>query len=259
MESHAQAMRYSTDHASAADVYALCLVANEAEQTARHAARGERASAQQVWKGGLLAMQMLTLGWELERARALIVEYIDDLTADAIDRLLSRPIDRPRLLAHHASPAETPQVVGYLIPGLAPNYKTDLTPATAAIGRFRYEALLLPDATGVGQHALDLALAEGRASRTGDSLFGMEPKTAKAAVSLFMDRVQRQLQPPDSMAKRSVLTLSKIAGAIPAAILSKCGDQVPAWIICWQTTKANEATLSGWARPTGLWARSGPF
>ena len=243
MESHAQAMRYSTDHASAADVYALCLVANEAEQTARHAARGERASAQQVWKGGLLAMQMLTLGWELERARALIVEYIDDLTADAIDRLLSRPIDRPRLLAHHASPAETPQVVGYLIPGLAPNYKTDLTPATAAIGRFRYEALLLPDATGVGQHALDLALAEGRASRTGDSLFGMEPKTAKAAVSLFMDRVQRQLQPPDSMAKRSVLTLSKIAGAIPAAILSKCGDQVPAWIICWQTTKANEARL----------------
>jgi integrase len=243
MESHAQAMRYSTDHASAADVKALCLVANGAEQTARHAARGERAGAQQVWKGGLLAMQMLTLGWELERARALIVEYIDDLTADAIDRLLSRPIDRPRLLAHHASPAETPQVVGYLIPGLAPTYKTDLTPATAAIGRFRYEALLLPDATGVGQRALDLALAEGRASRTGDSLFGMEPKTAKAAVSLFMDQVQRQLQPPDSMAKRSVLTLSKIARAIPAAILSKCGDHVPAWIICWQTTKANEARL----------------
>lgn len=243
MESLAQAMRYSTDHASASDVHTLCLAASGAEQAARHAARGERAGAQQVWKGGLLALQMLALGWELERARALIVEYIDEFTADAIDRLLSRPIDRPRLLVHLASDAETPRVVGYLIPGLTPPYKTDLAPATAAIGRLRYEALLLPDATGVGKRALDLALAEGRASATGDSLFGMEPKTAKAAVSAFLDQVQSQLQPPDSMAKRSVLTLSKVTRAIPAAILSRCGDHVPAWIICWQTTKANEARL----------------
>lgn len=243
MESHAQAMRYSTDHASAADVYALCLVANGAEVAVRNAARGERAGAQQVWKGGLLAMQMLALGWELERARALIVEYIDDLTADDIDRLLSRPIDRPRLLAQRASDAAIPQVIGYLIPCLSPDYKTDLTPATAAIARPRHDALLLPDATGVGQRALDLALAEGRASKTGDSLFSMESKTAKAAVGAFMEQVQRQLQPPDSMAKRSVLTLGKVSRALPAAMLSRFGDPVAAWIICWQTKKANEARL----------------
>jgi hypothetical protein len=243
MESLAQAMRYSTDHASAADVNALCLVANGAAQATRNAARGQRAGAQQICKGALLTMHMLTLGWELEQARALIVEYIDDLTADALDRLLSRPIDRPRLLAQRASDTATPQVVGVLIPGLTPPYKTDLAPATAAIGRLRHEALLLPDATGVGQRALDLALGEGRANTTGDSLFGMEPKTARAAVGAFMDQVQKQLQPTDSMAKRSVLTLSKVSKALPAAILSRCGDHVPAWIICWQTAKANEARL----------------
>lgn len=243
MESHAQAMRYSTDHASASDVNALCLVADGAALAVRDAVRGERAGAQQVWKGGLLAMQMLALGWELERARALIVEYIDDLTADAIDRLLSRPIDRPRLLAQRVSDAATAHVIGYLIPGLSPAYKTDLTPATAAIARLRHEALLLPDATGVGQRALDLALAEGRASKTGDSLFSMEPKTANAAVGAFMDQVQRKLQPLDSMAKRSVLTLGKLSRALHAAILSRCGDPVAVWIICWQTKKANEARL----------------
>jgi hypothetical protein len=243
MESLAQAMRFSTDHASAADVEALCLVANGAAPATRNVARGQRAGAQQICKGALLTMHMLTLGWELEQTRALIVEYIDDLTADALDRLLSRPIDRPRLLAQRASDAATPQVVGVLIPGLTPPYKTDLTPATAAIGRLRHEALLLPDATGVGQRALDLALVEGRANTTGDSLYGMEPKTARAAVGAFMDQVQRQLQPTDSIAKRCVLTLSKVSKALPAAILSRCGDPVAAWIICWQTTKANEARL----------------
>jgi hypothetical protein len=251
MESFAQALRYSTELASAADVNALCLVADSAALAARNAARGERAGAQQVWKGALLTMHMLTLGWELEQARALIVEYIDDLTADALDRLLSRPIERPRLLAQRASDTATPQVVGVLIPGLTPPYKTDLTPATAAIGRIRHEALLLPDATGVGQRALDLALGEGRANTTGDSLYGMEPKTARAAVGAFMDQVQRQLQPTNSMAKRSVLTLGKVSKALPAAILSRCGDPVAVWIICWQTTKASEARLFYSQLPVG--------
>jgi hypothetical protein len=242
-ELRSQPLSSSVDQASAADLQAICTVFRCAQHNAASAVRGQRTSLQQAWKGALLVKTMLVLGMDSEQVRPMTVEYVDRADADTIDRLLSRPIERPRLLAQRAADAKAVTAIGFLIPGLSPSYKTALEPQTAAIGRIRHEALLLPDATGLGQELLELARDQERAISTGDSVFGMEPKTAQNAIREFLLSVQSALQPVDSNAERSRLTSGKVTRALRVAIADLSGDPVAGWLICWQTNQQNEARL----------------
>lgn len=242
-ELRSQPLACSVDQASAADLHAICLAFRLAQSNAASAVRGQRTSRLQALKGALLVKTMFVLGVDSEQARSMAFEFVDCADADTIDRLVNRPIERLHLLAQRTPDADPATAVGFLIPGLSPVYKTALEPHMAAIGRSRHEALLLPDMTGLGQELLELARDQERATRTGDSVFGMEPKTAQNAIRDFLLSVESALRPVDSNPDRSRLTSGKITRALRVAIAELSGDPVASWLICWQTNQQNEARL----------------
>lgn len=193
------------------------------------------------YRAGLLAHAMLTLGWDLARARSVKWHVLEDASPSTLRNLLLEPRSEPTIVVHQDK--EGFQAVGILVPALSPEYLTELHPDLHRHARPAASALLLPDKTGLIEGLLSLSESDGRPASHGRTCFGVELKTAKRLLNDWLRGLNRRLRPDDATSKRELVSAAKLSHALEVECLHQCRDVVPGWLLSYHLERQQEARL----------------
>lgn len=182
----------------------------------------------QTQEARLIAGVMLTLGQQVQRACALRVAW----------RLPSTPPEdlkplrnMPTLIVRARSEGDWDHAVveGFCLPGLTPQYKTDLAEKLEEIDSDSADCFVLPDLFGLGQQILRYM----RLKLTKDSLvFDLDETSALKAVTALCKSCPSPRITPE-----------KIAQVLPSLVTSLTGDQSLAWILTADVRRRNQTRM----------------
>jgi len=125
-------------------------------------------------------------------------------------------------------------VDGFCMPGLSPDYNTDLPADLESIDSDSAECFVLPDLFGLGQQILQYLPAKitSDAYKKDSLVFDINEAAALKAVKAFCRSIQNRRMTPE-----------KIAQALPALVTSLTGDQSLAWILCSDVRRKNQTRM----------------
>ncbi|MDE2341950.1 MAG: site-specific integrase [Betaproteobacteria bacterium] len=169
-------------------------------------------------QGALLIGVMLNFGVPLEVARNLRWRKAN-----------TSPIAEFALL-------QADQHMSWRIPGVSPDYRTDLEAGYAKTNRQMVKSFVVPDLTGLGQKILVFRTMMGRYH---ERVFSFEPKTALANVLAVIK----------TLGDASRLTLGRITRVLENQVYAQTGDLTLAWCVCGNTGESNEPRMFYTAYP----------
>jgi DNA-binding Xre family transcriptional regulator len=231
IEMHGQFLPFSYSNLTATEIRRLhreceTKIAGYLASTARNIQVARRHAM-----ASLMVKVMLYLGQSFDKARNINFAWQtkkDDDLPDLNDR-------KPTLLLSAAVENDwaTAQVLGFWIPAISPNYRTDLDDALDEVCRETADSFLLPDHLGLGQQLLAFLRRENRPNA---HIFGIDPVPAKAAVTEVIGAIADDR-----------ITIDKITRVLSAQLMQLTGDQSLVWIV----TGIHRMTLSKLANHRG--------
>lgn len=200
-------------------------------------------AARQAAIGGLLVKACALYGWSPATTAAVAILRIEMLDEQTAESLLYVRQDHICLLtgAPHGDDGSW-SALAFLVPGLAPNYRTQLSTETQAVGRPRQRCFLLPAIGGLGDELLALADRCDRlpsAEPMSRRVLGVESKTA----ALLAQQCLSQAQDTINEDKRAALTIQRLTASLKASMLTVTGDVVAGWMVTQDTRCIGEARL----------------
>ncbi len=169
-------------------------------------------------QGALLIMVMLNFGVSLEIARTLRWREAN-----------TSPIAEFALLRGE-------QQLSWRIPGVSPDYRTNLEDGYANANRQMVKSFVVPDLTGLGQKLQEFRKMTGRHH---ERVFSFEPKTALVNVQTVFK----------TLGNGSRLTLGRISRVLENRVYSQTGDLTLAWCVCGNVVESNEPRMFYTAYP----------
>ncbi|AVR87156.1 hypothetical protein [Thauera aromatica] len=230
IEMHAQALPFI--YATPTPIELRTLHAFLLRRVERHLAGDakNRTQARLECIGALILLSMLALGQPLKRVRELRFTVVDPsepvtLRTDHTTLILNAGAG---LGAALGAPAALTR--GFWVPAIGPSYKTDLPDALSKMQRPPLApGFLLPDTLGIG---VLLTHFLGTENRTNKRVFGIEPSTAKQAVT--------QLLGAPGLER---LTPLRLARALPTLLRSLGADATATWLLCAEADRGDEPRM----------------
>ncbi len=170
-------------------------------------------------QGALLLEVMLNFGVSLETARNLRWRKSNTL-----------PIAEFALLEGGG------ESLAWRIPGVSPDYRTDLEEEYVKTNRRMAKSFTVPDLIGLGRKIL---IFRNRTSRDHERAFSFEPKTAQANVQAVI----KTLGDPGRF------TLGRISRVLENQVYAQTGDLTLAWCVCGNIGERNEPRMFYTAYP----------
>lgn len=226
-ESRAQALVFDFSQLTPSEIQTVakhCLDCNADTLTGSQSA-GEQAARQEA---RLIAGVMLTLGQQAQRACSIHLAWRHQSTpledVKPLRGMLTLIVSAP-----NEGDWDHAVVDGFCLPGLTPEYKTELAEGLENIDSDNADCFVLPDLFGVGQQILRYM----RLKPTNDSLiFGTSEVSALKAVRAYCKSFPNPRITPE-----------KIALALPSLLTSLTGDQSLAWILTADVRRRNQTRM----------------
>lgn len=176
---------------------------------------------------GLIVRTMLCFGQSVHQAWSMQVVWITPATA--FDELTN--FEQIRLVVQADSPGDWKSacVQGFRLPGIGPDYKSDMPVGLEEVDREFTSSFLLPDLLGAGKQLAQYLQVTGRKDLHG---FGIDLNAAQQAVTALLESLEEPR-----------ITANKLTGAMASIITAQTGDQTLAWIVTGDQRKGNQTRM----------------
>lgn len=224
-EARAQVFPFDFSQLTPAEIAAVNLRANEC--IAECFNHGRSIDISSTLAAGLIVRIMLCFGQSVQQAWSIQVAWITPSTT--LDELTG--FEQITLVVYAEEPGqwEGACVKGFRLPGIGPDYKSEMPSELEDIDREFTSSFLLPDVLGVGKDLAQYLRSVGHKDRHG---FGIDLATAQQAVAEFIEALEEPR-----------ITAHKITGVFASIVTAQTGDQTLAWVVTGDQRKSNQTRM----------------